>query len=60
MVHSGAGIGGLTFALALSRYTDIDIDIYEGAHALAEVGAGIGIFPRKEQNPHTAWHFLLQ
>lgn len=44
---SGAGIGGLTFALALSRYTDIDIDIYESARALTEVGAGIGIFPRK-------------
>ncbi|KAJ3862361.1 hypothetical protein EV359DRAFT_74222 [Lentinula novae-zelandiae] len=43
---SGAGIGGLTFALALSRYTDIDIDIYESARALTEVGAGIGIFPR--------------
>ncbi|KAJ3773431.1 hypothetical protein FB446DRAFT_764427 [Lentinula raphanica] len=42
----GAGIGGLTFALALSRYPDIDIEIYESARALTEVGAGIGIFPR--------------
>ncbi|KAJ4490652.1 hypothetical protein J3R30DRAFT_3751372 [Lentinula aciculospora] len=42
----GAGIGGLTFALALSRFPDIDINIYEGARALTEVGAGIGIFPR--------------
>ncbi|KAJ7509595.1 hypothetical protein B0H11DRAFT_1960233 [Mycena galericulata] len=42
----GAGIGGLTLALALSRYPDIDVDVYEAASALAEVGAGIGIFPR--------------
>lgn len=32
--------------VALSRYPDIDVEIYEGASELAEVGAGIGIFPR--------------
>ncbi|KAJ7736563.1 hypothetical protein DFH07DRAFT_99322 [Mycena maculata] len=42
----GAGIGGLTLALALSQYPDIDIEIYEASRTLAEVGAGIGIFPR--------------
>ncbi|KAF5379638.1 hypothetical protein D9757_009181 [Collybiopsis confluens] len=42
----GAGVGGLTFALALSQYPNIDIDIYESARQLTEVGAGIGIFPR--------------
>ncbi|KAF8991048.1 hypothetical protein BDQ17DRAFT_1287752 [Cyathus striatus] len=42
----GAGIGGLTAAVALSQYPDIDVEIFEGASKLAEVGAGIGIFPR--------------
>ncbi|KAJ7698138.1 hypothetical protein B0H17DRAFT_1051225 [Mycena rosella] len=42
----GAGVGGLTLALALSRYPDIEIEVYEAATTLAEIGAGIGIFPR--------------
>jgi len=42
----GAGIGGLTTAVALSRYPDIEVEIFEGAAKLAEVGAGIGLFPR--------------
>lgn len=42
---SGAGIGGLTLALALSRFPNIDVSIYESAQALAEIGAGIGVFP---------------
>ncbi|RDB27667.1 Salicylate hydroxylase [Hypsizygus marmoreus] len=42
----GAGIGGLTAAVALSDFPDIEIEIYEGAAQLAEVGAGIGLFPR--------------
>ncbi|KAJ7304548.1 hypothetical protein DFH08DRAFT_985774 [Mycena albidolilacea] len=42
----GAGIGGLTLALALSQYPDIEVELYDAAAALAEVGAGIGIFPR--------------
>lgn len=33
-------------ALALSRCPDIEIEIYEAASQLAEVGAGFGIFPR--------------
>ncbi|KAF9482275.1 salicylate hydroxylase [Pholiota conissans] len=45
----GGGIGGLTLALALSRF-DVDsliqIDIYESAAKLTEVGAGIGFWPR--------------
>ncbi|CAK5267917.1 unnamed protein product [Mycena citricolor] len=43
---SGGGIGGLTLALALSRYPDIEVQIYEAAKSLSEVGAGVGIFPR--------------
>ncbi|KIY70404.1 FAD/NAD(P)-binding domain-containing protein [Cylindrobasidium torrendii FP15055 ss-10] len=42
----GAGVGGLTTALALSKYEDIAVDLYEGASQLAEVGAGIGAFGR--------------
>jgi salicylate hydroxylase len=30
----------------LSRYQDIDVEIFEAAEKLAEVGAGIGLFPR--------------
>ncbi|KAF8072155.1 hypothetical protein FPV67DRAFT_1748853 [Lyophyllum atratum] len=42
----GGGIGGLAFAVALSKYPDIDVDIYEGATKFSEVGAGIGVWPR--------------
>ncbi|KAJ6614102.1 hypothetical protein B0H10DRAFT_175574 [Mycena sp. CBHHK59/15] len=42
----GAGIGGLTLALALSKYPDIEIEVFEAATTLAEVGAGIGVWPR--------------
>lgn len=45
----GGGIAGLTVAIALSRLNqnkDIKIDIYEGAHAFTEIGAGIGLWKR--------------
>lgn len=42
----GAGIGGLTTAVTLSRFPDIEVEIFEGAQQLAELGAGIGLFPR--------------
>lgn len=42
----GAGIGGLTTAVGLSRYPDIQVEIFEAAERLAEVGAGIGLFSR--------------
>ncbi|KAF9454477.1 FAD/NAD(P)-binding domain-containing protein [Macrolepiota fuliginosa MF-IS2] len=42
----GAGIGGLVLAVALSKYPDIEVTVYEAASKLAEVGAGVGIFPR--------------
>ena len=35
----GGGIGGLTFAIAM-RHHGIDVDIYEQAEELREVGAG--------------------
>ncbi|KAJ2916737.1 hypothetical protein MD484_g3704, partial [Candolleomyces efflorescens] len=42
----GAGIGGLTAALALAKSPDIEVQVYEGAQKLAELGAGIGLFSR--------------
>ncbi|KAF7292565.1 hypothetical protein MIND_01153800 [Mycena indigotica] len=43
---SGGGIAGLTLALALSEYPEIEVHIFEAAHSLAEVGAGVAVFPR--------------
>jgi salicylate hydroxylase len=40
----GAGIGGLTAALAL-RQAGFDAHVYEQARALREVGAGVAISP---------------
>ncbi|KAL1713889.1 hypothetical protein EV715DRAFT_276969 [Schizophyllum commune] len=45
----GAGIGGLVAALCLARYPDIDVTVYEGSSRLAEVGAGIGFWPRPRE-----------
>ncbi|KZT64400.1 salicylate hydroxylase [Daedalea quercina L-15889] len=42
----GGGVGGLACAVALSRYPDIQVDIYEAASQFAEVGAGVGVWPR--------------
>lgn len=32
--------------VALSRYRDVEVSIFEAATKLAEVGAGVGVFPR--------------
>ena len=40
----GAGIGGVTAAIALAR-KGIDVEIYERSPRLAEVGAGVSLFP---------------
>ncbi|KAF8624148.1 hypothetical protein AX17_007211 [Amanita inopinata Kibby_2008] len=42
----GGGIAGLTMAVALSRFPDIEVEVFEGAACIAEIGAGIGFFPR--------------
>ncbi|KDQ26320.1 hypothetical protein PLEOSDRAFT_1077335 [Pleurotus ostreatus PC15] len=42
----GAGIGGLTCALGLARYPDMETTVYESSANLTEVGAGIGLWPR--------------
>ncbi|MFA9445329.1 FAD-dependent monooxygenase [Egicoccus sp. AB-alg6-2] len=44
VVVVGAGIGGLTTAIALDRL-GLPVEVYERAPALAEVGAGIGLWP---------------
>ncbi|KAJ7583780.1 FAD/NAD-P-binding domain-containing protein [Mycena floridula] len=42
----GGGIGGVTLAVALSKYPDIQFNLYEAAAAFEEIGAGVGIFAR--------------
>lgn len=45
----GAGIGGLTLSSALGilgRGQDFELDIYEGATHISEIGAGINFWPR--------------
>jgi salicylate hydroxylase len=44
VIIAGAGIGGLTAALALLR-SGIDCDVYEQASELREVGAGLQLAP---------------
>lgn len=43
---SGGGVGGLTLAVALSKYPDIEVEVFEAARQFTEVGAGVGILPR--------------
>lgn len=48
-LDSGAGIVGLTLAIALNAFDKerkLAIDIYENASELAEIGAGINVWPR--------------
>jgi salicylate hydroxylase len=47
--NSGGGIGGLTFAFALSKSPDICVDVYEAASQFTDVGAGIGLLWRTRQ-----------
>ncbi|KAH9939779.1 FAD/NAD-P-binding domain-containing protein [Epithele typhae] len=43
----GAGLGGLLLALFLQREApDLQVDIYESASELTELGVGIGLWPR--------------
>ena len=43
---SGGGVGGLTLAVALSKYPDIEVEVFEAAKQFTEIGAGVGIWPR--------------
>ena len=40
-------IRNISHVVALSEYPHIDVEIYERASQLGEIGAGIGIFPRE-------------
>ncbi|KAJ7188021.1 FAD/NAD-P-binding domain-containing protein [Mycena filopes] len=42
----GGGIGGLCLAVALSKHTRIQVDVYEGAGRFKEIGAGVMIWSR--------------
>ncbi|KAF8979616.1 hypothetical protein BDQ17DRAFT_1367673 [Cyathus striatus] len=45
----GAGIGGLAFAVALTKLVpegEIKVDVYEQTHEIKEIGAGIVFWPR--------------
>ncbi|KAH0831346.1 hypothetical protein J3R83DRAFT_14007 [Lanmaoa asiatica] len=42
----GGGVGGLTLAVALSKYPDIEVEVFEAARQFTEIGAGVGIWPR--------------
>lgn len=42
LFFSGAGMSGLTFAIALQKFApDVTYELYESASTLSEVGAGI-------------------
>ncbi|KAK0443483.1 salicylate 1-monooxygenase, partial [Armillaria borealis] len=43
---SGGGLGGLAFAVTLSKYPDVDLELYEAAGHFSAVGAGISVWPR--------------
>ncbi len=47
-LDSGAGLGGLIFALLVQKHAQdtVEVDIYESAHELAEIGAGVSMWPR--------------
>lgn len=46
---SGAGIGGLTFCVALGKQSNVKMNLYEAAHEFGELGAGIGMWYRTQQ-----------
>jgi len=52
VVIVGAGIAGLTTALALTQRTDHEVHVYEQAPELKEVGAGIQIAPNATRLLH--------
>ena len=46
---SGAGIGGLTLALTIGRYSQVAIDLYEAQAEITTVGAGITVWKRTRE-----------
>ncbi|KAH9933957.1 FAD/NAD(P)-binding domain-containing protein [Epithele typhae] len=50
----GGGMAGLVLTLFLQKHSpDVQVDIYESAQALSEVGAGIAMWPR-------VWEIVVQ
>lgn len=45
-MYSGGGISGLCLAVALSKYPDIKVRVYESAERFKEIGAGVMIWTR--------------
>lgn len=41
----GGGIGGVAFAVALSRFPDLDVQLFEAAPQFSEIGAGVSFGP---------------
>lgn len=46
-------MGGLTCAVALSKYPDVDVDVYEAAATFTANGPGVGVWLR-------TWRILQQ
>lgn len=46
MLYSGGGIAGLCLGVALARYPDIELNVYEAAATFKEVGAGVMMWGR--------------
>ncbi|EMD38820.1 hypothetical protein CERSUDRAFT_151487 [Gelatoporia subvermispora B] len=42
----GGGLGGLALAVAIGRFSDVAIDLYEAAPQISTVGAGIALWKR--------------
>lgn len=45
VIIAGAGIAGLAVAIALQRLPYLDVELYEQADELKEIGASIAISP---------------
>ena len=45
----GGGIGGVSLALGLLKYSHIDVHVYEAAPAFGEIGAGVSLGPNAQR-----------
>lgn len=53
MKYSGGGISGLCLAVALSKASNVEVNVYESAQRFSEIGAGVMIWSR-------TWRILEQ
>lgn len=51
VIIAGAGIAGLSVAVALSRLPYIEVELFEQATELREIGASIAISPNVRLQP---------